>query len=91
MKGGVSTPPLTVARDEVEASGGARSEALPLLHRCTGSSDGLTAPIHGGCRVTPLASAAVAVERGSAAQTGAWLLERLRSPAQAVIGALVCL
>jgi hypothetical protein len=32
--------------DEVEASGGARSEALQLLHRCTGSSDGLTAPIH---------------------------------------------
>jgi len=32
--------------DEIEASGGARSEALPLLHRCTGSSDGLTAPIH---------------------------------------------
>jgi hypothetical protein len=36
----------TAAWDEVEASGGARSEALPLLHRCKGSSDGLTAPIH---------------------------------------------
>jgi hypothetical protein len=31
----------TPARAEVEASGGARSEAVPLLHRCTGSSDGL--------------------------------------------------
>jgi hypothetical protein len=40
--------PQAVAPDEVEASGGARSEALPLLHRCTGSSDGLTARIHGG-------------------------------------------
>jgi hypothetical protein len=36
----------TPGPDEVEASGGARSEALPLLHPCTGSSDGLTAPIH---------------------------------------------
>ena len=37
--------PETPGEDEVEASGGARSEALPLLHRCTGSSDGPTAPI----------------------------------------------
>jgi hypothetical protein len=34
------------ALDKEQAPGGARSEALPLLHRCTGSSDGLTAPIH---------------------------------------------
>ena len=42
---GAHSSPETPGEDEVEASGGARSEALPLLHRCTGSSDGPTAPI----------------------------------------------
>jgi hypothetical protein len=36
----------TVARDEVQASVGAPSETLPLLHPCKGSSDRLTTPIH---------------------------------------------
>jgi hypothetical protein len=35
-----------LAVDEDQAPRGARSETLPLLHPCEGSSNGLTAPIH---------------------------------------------
>jgi hypothetical protein len=40
-------PHETPGMDEVQASAGARSEALPLLHPCKGSGNGLTAHLHG--------------------------------------------
>jgi hypothetical protein len=64
-----------VTADEVEASGGARSKALPLLHRWTRSSDGVSAPIHHAtercARLRPIDGRAAA-SRGSGRLRRPW-------------------